>query len=292
MTLLRPEPTLLQVRPTAPRSRDLLALAGWTAFVIATVVSLHAVGGALAPPSLTEPGRLGDWLDGRQPAEAAFAVLRLVALGLAWYLLLVTVAGVVARAGRWRSLVRVLDAVTVPVVRRMVAAGVGVSFAAAVLTGPGGAALAEERTGASATSVAAETMRRLPDTPESVTDPTAPVSAPPSTAAGGEGAAGAPPVMRRLPSAGTDPAPDPAAGGAPAAAGRSWTVEPGDHFWAVAEGVLADAWGRAPTDDEVDPYWRAVVQANVDVLRDPGNPDLLFHGQVIDVPVPPPRPGG
>ena len=289
MTLSRREPTPLQVRPAAPRSRDLLALAGWTVFLIATVVSLHAVGGALAPPSLTEPGRLGEWLDGRQPAEAAFAVLRLVALGLAWYLLLVTVAGVVARASRWRPLVRVLDAVTVPAVRRMVAAGVGVSFAAAILTGPGGAALADERKGASSTPVAAETMRRLPDTPMPVGDPTAPVGAPPSTAAGAEGPAAAPPVMRRLPSAATDPEPDPAPG---TPAGRSWTVEPGDHFWAVAEGVLADAWGRAPADDEVDPYWRAVVQANVDVLRDPGNPDLLFPGQVIDVPVPPPRPGG
>ena len=316
MTVRGPEPTALQVRPAAPRSRYLLALIGWTVCLMAAVVSLHAVGGALAPPSLTQPGRLGDWLDGRQPAEAAFAVLRLVALGLAWYLLVVTVAGVAARASRLRSLVRVLDAVTVPAVRRMVAAGVGVSFAAAVLTGPGGTALAEERRGASSTQTAAETIRRLPDTPMPVSDPTASVSAPPSTAASGEGPAGAPPVMRRLSSAGTDPATDPAPGtpsgaaaapaapadgvtptrstpgGPPAAAGRSWTVAPGDHFWAVAEGVLADAWGRAPTDAEVDPYWRAMVQANVDVLRDPGNPDLLFQGQVIDVPVPPPRPSG
>lgn len=306
MTLARPKPTSLQGRPTAPRSTGRLALAWWTAFLIATVAGLHAAGEALAPPPLN-PGQLGDWLGRRQPAEAAFAVLRLVALGLAWYLLLATVAAVLARASGWRSLVRVLDAVTVPAVRRMVAGCVGVSLAAAVLTGPGGEALAEEQREASSTAEVGETMRRLPDTPTPaigetmrrlpdaptpVTGPTAPASAPRSTAAGGEGLGGARPVMRRLPPVATDPAPEPAPGGAPAPAGRAWTVEPGDHFWAVAERVLAEAWGRAPTDDEVDPYWRALVEANAAVLRDPGNPDLLFQGQVIAVPVPPARPGG
>lgn len=296
-----------------------LTLAGWTAFLAVAVAALHAVGGALAPPPLTDPGGLGDWLDQRQAAEAAFAVLRLVALGMAWYLLVVTIAGAVARMTGWRSLVRALDSVTVPAVRRLVAGAAGASLAAAAFTGGGGTALAEAHAMAPATpSAVAETMRRLPDAPPGA-GPTAPVTAPPATVAGpGRVPPGTVPVMRRLPASPPDssatspasttppsappsqatraaaapdpPLPPPGSGQGPAAAGRTWQVVPGDHFWAVAERVLAEAWERSPTDDEVDPYWRALVQANAAVLADPANPDLLFPGQVIAVPAPPPRP--
>ncbi|MGH9179982.1 MAG: hypothetical protein ACRD0N_15730, partial [Acidimicrobiales bacterium] len=79
---------------------------------------------------------------------------------------------------------------------------------------------------------------------------------------------------------------------APPPGTRTWEVRPGQHFWAVAERVLAEAWqGAAPTDAEVGPYWRTLVEANRSVLRDPDNPDLLFPGQVITVPPPPARPG-
>ncbi len=67
-------------------------------------------------------------------------------------------------------------------------------------------------------------------------------------------------------------------------------MRPGDHFWTVAERVLADAWGRQPTDIELLPYWRAVVETNRSRLADPANPDLLFPGQTLTVPPPPVRP--
>jgi len=118
-----------------------------------------------------------------------------------------------------------------------------------------------------------------------------------------------PPTMRLLPATGEAPGGAPpagqAAGQAPAAAGddtaggtvggedlgdpaREWTVRPGDHLWGVAERSLAGAWGRPPTDAEVDPYWSALVDANRPGLRDPANPDLVFPGQVLVVPPPPP----
>jgi nucleoid-associated protein YgaU len=86
-------------------------------------------------------------------------------------------------------------------------------------------------------------------------------------------------TMRRLPE------------GAAAAAPTSWTVRPGEHFWAVAERVLADTWQRAPSDGEIVPYWRSLIDANRQSLHDPDNPDLLFPGQVLVVPPPPGRPG-
>ena len=69
-----------------------------------------------------------------------------------------------------------------------------------------------------------------------------------------------------------------------------WTAGPGDHLWHVAETTLAGAWGRAPSDAEVAPYWQQVVDANRDGLPDPGNPDLILPGQVLRVPPPPPPP--
>ncbi len=266
----------------------------WLAFVMAMVVVLRAVGGRLAPPALWSLDGTRAWLEERQPAEVAFAILRLVALALGWYLLVVTVVSVVARLLRLAAVATVVDVVTVPGVRRLVNAAVG--FSLVVTAYPGMAA-------ASSAPPPVETMRRLPDDP-----------------AGGSGAA-APPgpapahttiTMRRLPDEPPDGAPASPSPGPPAtpstpstpatptatqiaptaprAGSGSWPVRPGDHFWAVAERVLADAWGRPPTDAEVRPYWRALVETNRPRLADPANPDLLFPGQSLTVPHPPARP--
>jgi nucleoid-associated protein YgaU len=74
---------------------------------------------------------------------------------------------------------------------------------------------------------------------------------------------------------------------APVAPAPTWTVAPGDHLWSIATRVLAEGWGRAPSDAEVAPYWEQVVGVNRDRLADPADPDLLFPGQVLVVPRPP-----
>jgi nucleoid-associated protein YgaU len=68
-------------------------------------------------------------------------------------------------------------------------------------------------------------------------------------------------------------------------------VQPGDHLWRIAERTLAAAWGREPTDAEIDPYWRDLIDLNRKRLRDAANPDRIFPGQVFELPpVPaPPR---
>ncbi len=91
--------------------------------------------------------------------------------------------------------------------------------------------------------------------------------------------------MRRLPDV-TVPAPaEELSSGA-----TDWEVRPGDHLWSVAARALASTWGTAVGDDEVTPYWRAVVDANRDRLVDPANTDLIVPGQVLTLPVPPPPP--
>lgn len=70
----------------------------------------------------------------------------------------------------------------------------------------------------------------------------------------------------------------------------TWDVAEGDHFWAIAEQTLQDAWGRVPTDTEVAPYWRDLVEANRERLLPPDDPDLVYPGQQFVVPTPPTDP--
>ncbi len=236
---------------------------GSLVFLTGAVAALHAAGGSLAPPPVGGLGDLGGWLEQRQPVEAAFAVLRLVALALAWYLLGATVLATGARMLRLRSLA-VIDAVTVPALRRLVNGAVGLSLAASALPATASTAGAV----GDGPAPAVETMRRLPDHGDE--GPTAPLT------------------MRRLPD-GATPTPIPAAAPSPSPdqEAATWTVAPGDHFWSVAERVVADAWRRAPSHAETGPYWRSLVAANRSRLRDPANPDLLFPGQILVLPAPP-----
>lgn len=90
-------------------------------------------------------------------------------------------------------------------------------------------------------------------------------------------------------------APQSADGTAPAPSGPpvdadTWTVQPGDHFWSIAERVLADRWQRPPTLAEIDGYWRVLIAGNRTRLADRDNPDLLFPGQILTLPAVPVRP--
>lgn len=96
-----------------------------------------------------------------------------------------------------------------------------------------------------------------------------------------------PPILRdeQAPSA-TPPRPldkQPAARPQPPAPGDTWRVAPGESFWSVAESVV-----DGPEAD-VARYWRMLIEANRDRLRDPDNPSLLFVGQELVLPtrVPP-----
>ena len=68
------------------------------------------------------------------------------------------------------------------------------------------------------------------------------------------------------------------------------TVEPGDHFWRLAENQLAAAWGRQPTDTEIAPYWSQVVEQNLDRLAPPHDPNLIYPNQTFVMPATPPNP--
>lgn len=261
----------LAVEPDELRAwRRLLVGAVWIVALVATIGVLNRLGsGQLSTPPLLDRSELQLWLDDRDVVVAAFAVIRLVGLVLAWYLLVVTVLGLAARLSHIPALVRLADLATLPAVRKILGAvaGVGLTASAASLMaanlfpdqpvrGGGAGVLADNQVVLERLPVGDDViLRRLPD----VEDGTATLDV-----------EEAPPVEEAAPT--------------------TWTAAPGDHLWHVAEATLTEAWGRAPTDGEVAPYWTGLVEANRDVLVDPANPDLIHPGQTFRLPPAPPVP--
>lgn len=357
------------------RAQAAFGIVVWTAAVAVGVALLRALGhGALVAPPIGHVAPFRAWVDERGTSVAFVALVRVVGEAVGWYLLAVTVVGMVLRLARAQSLVRVADALTLPSVRRVLNGAVGATIAMSLVATP--AAMAA---GVAARDASGVTMRRLPANapPTTVADGRDPSAAagsddPTTTPApadggddgdgdgdgdgggggggvGGDGGDDAPPVMRRIdspsmsvpatevpepvddagiptPTAPTTPAPSPApapsadappaeaapappppparlpppapagaasADAAPAASApassspRSWTVTSGDNLWTISRATLVNAWSRQPTDAEVVPYWRAVIAANRDELRDPRRPGLIYPGQVMHLPAPP-----
>jgi hypothetical protein len=231
----------------------------WVGGLGSAAVALHWAGGSLAGPRLTEPAHWAGWLDSRDPLIAAFSLLRLVAMGGLWYLVAVTVLGAGLRAAGAASLVRVSDRFTIGPVRRMLAGSVSLGLAASGVM-----------------AVAAPAMR-LPAA-VAQTSTTSTTAVPPATV-----------TMHRLGPAEpvtTTPVPQLIPVSQPAPATDRWTVKPGECFWTIAEDVLATHLGHSPTDAEIIPYWRRLIDANRAELAHRDNPDLIFPAQVFVVPAP------
>lgn len=62
-------------------------------------------------------------------------------------------------------------------------------------------------------------------------------------------------------------------------------VVEGDHLWKISKRHLEGRWHRAPSNSEVGPYWRDVIDENLAHLKS-GDPDLIYPGEVIELPDP------
>lgn len=232
----------------------------WVAGLGTTALALHWAGtGALAGPPLTEPARWAAWIEGRDPLIAAFGLLRLGALGGLWYLAAVTLLGAGLRAAGAVRLVRVADRLTIGPVRRMLAGSVSLGLAASGVVAVAApavrlpAAMAQtSTTSTTAVPPATITMHRL--------GPAEPLVASPGQ------------QVTQIPT--------------PAPAADRWTVKPGECFWTIAEDVLAKHLGRSPTDAEIVPYWKRLIEANRSELAHRDNPDLILPAQVFVIPAP------
>lgn len=246
---------------TSDRRRAELSLTGYILVLLAALFGLHLLGsGALAAPPLTAgQGALQRWMQARDPAVAAFALVRGGVVIVTWYLLATALAAVALRMVGAARAASVVDALSLPPARRLVQAVAGLSLAASAVGATGGFAAPAGPAGATVRSGSDEDVAVMQSLPEEEV------------------------VMLRLPDHPATPAPAPAP--------RSWTIRSGEHFWGVAEEVLRSAWGRVPRDREITPYWRQIVEANRSRLADANNEDLLIPGQVIELPSPPPAAG-
>lgn len=261
-------------RPDPAGGQPTLGLGLASVIALAAITwALHRLGqDTLSAPPLLAPDHLRSWVDQRDAVVIAFALLRIVGLVFAGYLLVVTVLGVMARVLQSARLVRWVDLITLPVARRLLGTVAGLTLStatAAVAVVPTAASRPAPRS-AAAPSVG---MHRLPDG-TAVTMQRVPDDGP-----GGQSTGDQPGTMRV-----DDSVPPEATMHAEPPQPVTWTVSTGDHLWSISLRSLAVAWGREPTDAEVDPYWRAVVDANRARLVDPANPDLIYAGQELVLP--------
>lgn len=241
---------------TARAGRSLVWLVG---LVAAGAALRLAATGELAAPPLDSLDQIVAWGDAREPVATAIALVRLAAEVGVWYLLAVSLLHVLSGATRLSGGHRLADALAAPGVRRLVHAGLGIGLAAASSVGT------QDEVGAPGTV----TM-----TPVAVT----PVVTQTRVEDNGGTASMRPSV------------PTPADGGTapmaptPTATTTTWTVAVGESLWGIAEELLTDSWQRPPTDAEIDPVWRALVERNRGRLVDPADPGLIHPGQVFEVP--------
>jgi hypothetical protein len=267
---------------------DMRSAVRTTCTAFGAAVALWLLGrGALATPPVDSWTQFQGWLGERSTAEAAIAALRAAAMVVACYLGAVTALSIAAKVASFDELDRVARSLIPRSLRPLIglAVGAGGATAAVSVTVPRDSA---------PTRIATVTLEAPTDATATmyfVTEPVpltsiattpAPTTVPPTTIM-------PPPIVAptTLPAAVSAPAPSVAP---PDAASHTWTIAPGEHLWAVAHETLADTWHRAPTDAEVSPYWRALIETNRSRLIDATNADYVLAGQTFllpDVPAAP-----
>lgn len=297
-------------------TRRLLPVASWVVALVSCGSWLLGAGGArLAGPDLRRPAGWAAWADARPPADAAFGVVRLLALAAVAYLLLLTVVGLATRLLGLHRLARHTDRLSLGLLRRLLDGAVGVGFTVSALGVAALPAAAQPAPGARGVEVAAgsATLRATGGAPSTATLTAR--SGPEATAGRADLRAVTEPTGRAtmhatppptVPDTPLGPAPEPASAAAaldvqPAANADAtedapdvggldqaaapldrWTVRPGEHLWSIAEQVVPPGAGEA----EVAAYWSRLVTLNRAALADPDCPDLLFVGQVLELPPP------
>ncbi|HET9608366.1 MAG TPA: LysM domain-containing protein [Acidimicrobiales bacterium] len=291
--------------------RRTLALAAWTAGLVAVTRLLLAAGATSLAVPLASFDDLSAWASETPPVDMAMAVLRLAAIAGAVYLLAVTALATLAHLLRLRTAAAVVESISPCAVRRLVTGGSGIGLVVGGIVG-----------GLPTPSlpVPASTATATPTAP-TVPPPPAPAEAPPTasmtrlpgspvTPAGEQSGGGPGPgtatmtrqdepppgsatmtrqdepprgsaTMTRLGELGPVPSATPPA---PAIDPTAWVVEPGDSFWSIAADVTAAPDGSPADERTVTRYWHALIEANRSHLADPRNPDLLVPGQHLTVP--------
>jgi hypothetical protein len=253
-------------------------LIGLVALEVAAVPLLAGSGDGA--PAGIDWQHLGRWATDTAPEDAVVAVVRLLGMGLAAWLLATTLLYFLARLTRVPSLVRGVSWATIPAVRRIVDAAVAASvFGGAVLgPHPAGAQVVAPppivvELNSTTTSAPAHRYVPVPAGDHSTPVTTVARTAPTTTLT---------PTPTTPAATATTVLPGPAAP-APHPAGHVYTVVAGDNLWTIAAAELSRQTARAPDDlaeAEVRDYWLQVIDANHGLLLS-GDPDLIYPGESI-----------
>jgi hypothetical protein len=272
-----------------PKARRVLVLL--VASEAIAVVALHRLGGVdgFAIPRHD----FGRWLQQSTSEEVLLAVVRLVALLAAWWLLGSTMLYLAARVARLHGAARAVGWATLPAVRRWVDGAAAISIVAATALGvgqPAGADPPPTTSAASAPVVVGVDHRdpaSVPSRPPSGVRTGQAVDSPPAPTVPPTGTTSPPPTTAPPPVAPIVPtAPPPAAPPPPPAAGATHTVTGGEHLWSIAAARVASASGTPATNlspADIAPYWLRVVELNRHRLRS-GDPNLVYPGEVLELP--------
>jgi len=216
---------------------------------LAALTAFTAMNDGLAPPPLSLDGAI-DWAASRDPVVAAFALIRLCAWLSAAYLLIVVIVSGLVRAFDAQRGTALLDRVPLGLARALVS-----------VTGLGVLSIATSLSPASAQTT-------QPDTASIRGIDPSPAGSPADA------------VIRPMPDEPPPPPPSPTVGPSAPDAPEQYVIESGDCLWAVAASHLGEVTGRTDlNDEEIAGYWRVLVASNP-----LPNPDLLFVGQVIELP--------
>lgn len=252
-----------------PRPEAVARLAALLALEAAALTVLRRPGRG---PGAVDWAHLGRWLGAAPPEDAVVAVVRVVALALAGWLLASTVLYALARLTRLPGLIRATQRTALPAVRRLVDVALAASLAGGLVHIQPVAAQASppivvELGATTTTTLPAHLYVPVPAGDAMPTTTTTPTTSRPAFTST---TATAPPPP-------TPPSP------APLATARTHTVVPGDNLWTIAESELSRQAGRTPdhlAESEIRRYWLHVIDANRSRLRS-GDPNLIYPGESV-----------
>lgn len=231
------------------------------------------------------------WLN-RSPIEDVLTeIIRLVALGLAYWFVLSTVLYFLAVISRMPGAIRAVEWATLPamrsITRRVAAVTLATSMAApaAMLLAPPAPEPATSPISADASSELSipfgspdqQPLVRMTDdgvvVPPGYRQPSEPVYEP--TVGTPETSASSPP--ENIDTSSSDSA------DSSVREASMYTVVDGDNLWTIAKRHLTELAGTPPTDAELVPYWVEVIDLNLPNLTS-GDADMIYPGEVIELP--------
>ncbi len=256
------------------RSLSFVAL---VVFEIVAIVTLHALG-RLA--WLRIPwAEVGTWIDVNPVEDTIGAMVRYLALAIAYWMLTTTVLYAIAKATRFPAAVRAVEWATLPAVRRVADRVAATTLSAVAVAGPALPALAQQPP----TPVVREVTTTTPNyTPVPagpgglrIVHPPAPEPGYTPTPAGTPRES----TTATTPGGAVDDIPVVQSG---ELLGTTYTVKRGDSFWCIATQRVEAETG---SDDlaTVTEYWVRLVDANRDTISS-GDPDLIYPNEVITLP--------